>query len=271
MLLLSFVLCLFINGCYAQTPVKNRYPHNTSANSANGAVFNEYEWYQNTHAASNVEYIRRLKRLAKYSKNELIARKYSAEKIEIVEKLRKDPRYVPSDEELTLAGSTLRFYCVCSDSRVRDNNSSYDFIWSFQWSDTPLYQGTDIIAFHWIGDFYMDEISVDAEISYHSDGTVHTEDLAKRMKLGIIPNKKACTLSFPAKWESDSSALRGRGSFRMCCTDHRHSDINMGWGYGKLFKAASEQALTFGDNSPSIAFGDSTHVVVTGNRTYFTD
>ena len=219
-----------------------------------------------------MEYIRRLKRLTKYSKNELIARKYSAEKIEIVERLRKDPRYVPSDEELTHAGSTLRFYCVCSGSRVRDNNSSYDFIWSFQWSDTPLYQGTDIIAFHWIGDFYMDEISVDAEISYQSDGTAHTEDLAKRMKLGIIPNKKACTLSFPAKWESDpsASALHGSGSFRMCCTDHRHSDIK-GWGYGKLFKAASEQALTFGDNSPFIAFGDSTHLAVTGNRTFFTD
>ena len=218
-----------------------------------------------------LEYIKLLRGLTKYSRDELIAMNYSAGKIELVEKMKEDNQYTPSDEELSRAGSTLRFTCVCSGSRVRDNHSWYDFIWSFKWSDTPLFTGEDIIAFHWAEDFFMDENHVEAEISYQGGGNTYVEDLSKDMKLGIMPNKKACSFRFPVKWEYDNSIYvsSGSGSFRMSCTDHRHQDINMGWAYGQFVKTITNLDVAFGNHTPTITFGDATDTWVSGNRTFY--
>lgn len=276
-LLLMVSLCISASACNVERSGEGD-NDNAPAKMENQAIFNEYEWYkeQNTHTMGfniepSLEYIELLRELTEYSRDELIAMNYSAEKIEIVEKMKEDDQYIPSDEELSRAGATLRFTCVCSGSRVRDNNSWYDFIWSFRWSDTPLYKGKDIIAFHWVEDFSMDENSVEAEISYQGGGNTYVKDLSEDMRLGIIPNKKACSFKFPVKWELDNSmcALSGSGSFRMSCNDHRHQDINMGWAYGKIIKTVSGLDVEFGNNAPTITFGDSIDTWVSGNRTFY--
>lgn len=248
-LLLMVSLCISASACNVERSGEGD-NDNAPAKMENQAIFNEYEWYkeQNTHTMGfniepSLEYIELLRELTEYSRDELIAMNYSAEKIEIVEKMKEDDQYIPSDEELSRAGATLRFTCVCSGSRVRDNNSWYDFIWSFRWSDTPLYKGKDIIAFHWVEDFSMDENSVEAEISYQGGGNTY-----------VMYSDNSSTI-----W-----CKSGKGQFSLHMNE-RVTSVQIAWGYGHQTHGRVENInITFGGGS--LNFGSNYTTLRTAGR-----
>lgn len=43
----------------------------------------------------------------------------------------------------------------------------------------------------------------------------------------------------------------------------------MGWAYGKIIKTVSGLDVEFGNNAPTITFGDSIDTWVSGNRTFY--
>lgn len=160
-----------------------------------------------------------------------------------------------SEEALSPAAPALRFICVCSGSSVSDTHSWYDFIWSFQWSDPPVGKRPDMIAFHWFGDLTMDEDSTQASITYQGeDGTI-TEDFSDEMKYGIMPNKNMCAFAVPAEYHTDKSVVRGSGSFRMRCNDHRHTNLRMGWAYDQTVGKAASTKTGVDAGFPAITFG----------------
>lgn len=248
---------------------------NISINSTGQVVVNEYEnfktHYGDADSSKNrarMEYIKSLHDLTKYSKEELVAMNYSDGNIAIIEKMKQNSLYVPSDEELSRAGSTLRFTCVCSGSSVRDTHSWYDFIWSFKWNNAPVIKNKDIIAFHWIEDYVMDENSAQATITYQGAGRTITKDYSSDMKYGIMPNEGACSFTFPVKYNAAILAVKGSGSFTMRCNDHRHVSILLGWAYGQTITTVTDIDYMFGTGAPTISFGSAVDTVVSEYRNF---
>lgn len=242
--------------------------------------FNEYENFKSLEAKKNTNisernnaYINSLRILTSYSREELEALNYSEGNIQIIEKLKKDPSYIPSDAELLSAAATLDFWFACSDTYMRDTKTYFDYIWWYEWSSTPMFKNVDAIAFHWLGDFYMDEYSAQAEITYSGNGNSVSENFHTEMKNGILPNKNACCFEVPVSYGNDKTsglyALEGSGSFTVRCNDHGHPDMSIEWAYGEGMIGVQSVDIEVGNSLPSITLGKYYEIVVSGKRTYY--
>lgn len=249
-------------------------------------VMNEYELFkeeceksaETTGLADQNAYVGALCDLTAYTETELKSMGYSSGNIAIVEKLRENPGYVPTDEELLLAAATFRFNIACSDSYVRDTRSYYDFIWSFTWVTAPVVKHTDCVAIQWLGDFYMDENAIEASVTYvgadaYGEDVSHTEDYESEMRMGINPAAQGCCLEFPAGMYIDSETYvvedSGRGSFRLRCSEHGHPDVSIGWLYAHYQLGITSVNVTFGNSLPSITLGGNYDKMAEGSRTYY--
>lgn len=258
--------------------------------SVQSIAVNEYEMYKKTLEldmgvesllrvlAGQNDYVEALRDLTKYTEVELENMGYSAGNISIIEKLRNDSSYVPTDEELTLAAATFRFHIACSDSYVRDARSYYDFIWSFTWVTAPVRKYSDCVAVQWLGDFYMDENAIEAEITYvgsdaNGNAVTHVEDYESDMRAAINPADNGCCLEFPAGMYVDDETYvvvdSGSGSFRLRCNEHGHPDISIGWLYAHYSVGIAAVNPQYGNSLPSITISGTFDEMASGSRTYY--
>lgn len=289
MLLTICILCIPASACNVITNnCESSYPNLTPVYEdgieGQSILVNEYDLYKfNASSKSSIAkelqndaYIHSLKELTKYSYEDLQKMNYSEGNIALIEKFRNDPTYVPSESELTRAGATVRCTFACSDSYMQNGKTYFDFIWSFRWTSAPVQKHKDAFGVHWHGDFYMDEVLVDAEVNYtgiSSSGTPlsSTVDYGRTMRLGILPNKNACSLEFPLEKALGDTLIAesGSGSFRLSCNDHLHPDVTIEWGYGHSMISVTSVNFNVGTDIPSITFGEDTDIVASGNRTYY--
>lgn len=257
------------------------------------ATINEYQAYLASKAEEistlsadsasvNDEYVDALRDLTRYSSVELKRMGYSSGNIAIVEKLKSDPAYVPSSSELSRAASTLQFTFVCTNNKVRDTYSYFDFSWWFRWNSTPAYRSSDIVVAHWYADYILSESTPTAEIIY-TNVTTNGEDIIKTVNFdsearnGISPSNKTWSLQFPMNQTTTVNGTKyqifskeGSGSFRLRCDMHNHTTATVDWEYGhSIIEITGDIGFEIGTIFPTITFAEGTERMVEGSAIFY--
>ncbi|MDF2838380.1 MAG: hypothetical protein K0S60_83 [Evtepia sp.] len=216
-------------------------------------------------------YIEQLNSLTQYSDETLTERGYSEGNIKIVEKMREDENYLPSNSELMAAAAELRM--TLNAYGIKGSNSTaYNVYWNYYWTSSPVFQDRDGVAISWSGDYICDENSVSMKLNRGYTTNVWYDN-TQAMIDGIQPANHGIGGEFELL--SNGFARAGQGSFTLKCYDHVHSAVQLQWSYGhsKWTISGYSIGIGFSGGGPSaagsISFKQGVQALSNGVKTFF--
>lgn len=213
------------------------------------------------------EYSDALRDLTAYSETELMNMGYSNGTIDLVEKLREDMDYEPTEAELTAAAPTMTFYCYDFVASTAGNRTDATFKWTFEWDSRPNMRREDCVGAIWNVNGMVSQYE-SFQITF-SDGTTY-EDNDGLYGMEIVNESENRMLYYKFPMDSDNSLAwckSGRGEFRLHLNE-RVTAIQIAWGYGHQ-EVEEVTAITLSIGSFGVQFGNGYETLCGAVRTYY--